>query len=86
MSHFLDVVYIIIPTEDFNEEIRNYARICFSYRSDSFRTSVSGEKTIIKIKADAALFQVIPEFLKSFRWYSHGEILEELNNAELWGD
>ena len=86
MSYLLDVVYIIIPTEYFNEEIRNYARTCFSYSYDSFRTSVSGDKTIIKIKTDVTLFQVIPELLKSFRWYSHSEILEELSNAELWGD
>lgn len=73
----MSAIYIVVPTDSVTEAMKNNSKRDFS--SKTFRTSIDGSKTLIKVKSP-----VIPA-LHDFAWYDQSEILDVLNQSE-WQD
>lgn len=77
MSCFTNnVVYIIIPTVDITTQMENMMKTSFSADCCSIKKNDVDTKRIFKTKLP------VSEVFMSYKWYSHKEILVEIQNTE----
>jgi hypothetical protein len=81
MSYFPDgVIFVIVPTDDVTEEMVNNSKRSFyvtgSASENSFRKSVDGTSTLIKVRAPAsAVFD-------GYSWYNSIDIKNVVTGQE----
>lgn len=71
-----DRSFIIVPTDNITEEMKNCVRQSFDLKGHSLRVSVDRTKTLFKLK------QPVSAVFNDYRWYNQRDILIELAKAE----
>lgn len=77
MSYFPDnIIYVIVPTADITNEMENNMKMSYNGDKDSIRKNTGDTKRIFKLIAP------VNDVFMGYKWYSHKDILAELENAE----
>lgn len=77
MMYFTNGIhFIIVPTNEITEEMKNNVKNSFDLKNRSSRVSVDGTKTLFKVK------ELMSAVFNGYKWYNQRDILKELARGD----